>query len=215
MGCVYKLDFPNGKSYIGFTRKTAAERFKQHIRHTRDSRYRRVTEAFIECNPADIKVTTLLIADDIDYLWMMEIRLIAAFNTLEPNGYNVSLGGAGIGKWSPEMRSRMVESFKRSWERDYDKRSATLGKQIAAMTAARGDRSIEGPRRKKISGTMKVKEIALGSNNNMAILDEERVRDIKRRLPFTSRRELAERNGVSRSLIGLISQGKRWGHVQI
>lgn len=31
MGCLYKIDFVSGKSYIGITRRTADARFAEHV----------------------------------------------------------------------------------------------------------------------------------------------------------------------------------------
>ena len=61
----------------------------------------------------------------------------------------------------------------------------------------------------------KIGESNAGSNNGMAKLNEDKVREIKHLLAACelTQQKIADTYGVSRSLIRGISQGKRWKHV--
>lgn len=54
-----------------------------------------------------------------------------------------------------------------------------------------------------------------GSNNAMAILTEEKVKEIKRRLKLESVKALAREFGVSPSTVYKIKSGKQWAHVKV
>lgn len=90
MGYLYKLTFPNGKEYIGVTRKTPMERFRGHRQAARAGNKCPVYKAWRALG--EPRVAVLAIVEDGD-LMAMEIRAIAAFGTLTPGGYNMTIGG--------------------------------------------------------------------------------------------------------------------------
>lgn len=90
MACLYQLTFPNGKKYIGITVKTAEKRAQGHRTVARSGGKAAVSEAIRKYEKFECK--TLVIAD-IDYLKGLEVKVIASFGTLAPNGYNLSFGG--------------------------------------------------------------------------------------------------------------------------
>ena len=95
MGCVYKLEFPNGKHYVGITKHTALARFNAHVKHMLGGkRLCAVHSAIRKYGAGQVTVTTLLRGDD-DFIKYMEPRVIAAFGTKCPNGYNLTDGGEG------------------------------------------------------------------------------------------------------------------------
>ncbi|HLP97024.1 MAG TPA: GIY-YIG nuclease family protein [Sideroxyarcus sp.] len=110
MGCLYQLVFPDGKSYIGITSKTAKQRFKEHCLNSRNG----ITEypnyspeekaesdrkygfdnfgklpwltalggAIRKYGDGTIVVKTLVISNNIEYLKELEIKAIKQYRTL-------------------------------------------------------------------------------------------------------------------------------------
>lgn len=115
MGCLYKIDFPSGKSYIGITKKTAEERFEQHIREARDNpNNRQVLSALNKYGYKNCQIKTLAISDDIKYLYDIECKAIAAFNTKAPNGYNLTKGGEGVLGADSESEKIRIRKMKKT-----------------------------------------------------------------------------------------------------
>jgi len=140
MGELYKLDFPNGKSYIGITTKNAAERFKGHRRGARSQKKcALLARAWAKYGEPTLITLAVLEEDDLP---AAEIRAIKAYGTLHPGGYNMLEGGqispmkdpeiaARVGrklkgrkgsahmagkKLSDETKAKMSESHKKYWE---------------------------------------------------------------------------------------------------
>lgn len=117
MGCLYQLIFPNGKSYIGITNKTAKQRFGEHCRNSvagiteyqngslskkaiSDLQYgfdnfshlTRPTllgNAIREFGKDNVIVRTLVIANDMEFLKELEIKAIKRYRTLDSyDGYS-------------------------------------------------------------------------------------------------------------------------------
>ncbi len=107
MGCLYRLTFPNGKTYIGVTKMTAAARFTQHAKAaTKQRKGSLLSKAIIEFGAESVAVQTLVIADEGPYLKDLEIRAIKAFGTLKPSGLNSTTGGDGVFDPTGESESR-------------------------------------------------------------------------------------------------------------
>lgn len=114
MGCLYQLIFPNGKSYIGITNKTAQQRFKEHCRNSlkgiteypnyspsekaiSDQRYgldnfgrlpwlTLLGKAIREYGKENVIARTLVIANDMEFLNELEIKAIKRYRTLDSYG---------------------------------------------------------------------------------------------------------------------------------
>jgi hypothetical protein len=102
MGCLYILEFPNGKRYVGITKHTAEHRFiKGHLysRHL-------VGKALMKYGKESVVITTLFESDDWDELCALEVETIKCFNTLRPNGYNLTVGGDGVAGYTPTEAHR-------------------------------------------------------------------------------------------------------------
>lgn len=103
MGCLYRIDFPSGKSYIGITMKTAEHRFaKGHCKKKNGPSA--LGAAIRKYGAESASVQTLVIADDWKYLCDLEKKAIVAFNTKSPYGYNMTEGGDGVVDPSDEIR---------------------------------------------------------------------------------------------------------------
>lgn len=106
IGHLYRLDFPNGKYYIGVTKETPEFRFRQHVKMSRRPDAKAVHLAIAKYGIQDIDVRTLAIGE-LDYLYELEIRAIKSFNTKSPNGYNLTDGGDRVSGLSEETRLKM------------------------------------------------------------------------------------------------------------
>ena len=96
MGCLYQLTSPSGKAYIGITKKTASLRFAKHVEHALGKRENGVLySALRKYQPENFKIETLVMANDWLYLNELEAKVIAAFGTRHPAGYNMTDGGGG------------------------------------------------------------------------------------------------------------------------
>lgn len=107
MGELYKLDFASGKSYIGITEKTAAQRFKGHQTSFRLGATALVYRAWRKYG--EPKLTVLAVLEDCE-LSPSEIRAIAIFKTISPHGYNLSEGGHLAPSKHPEVAAKISKS---------------------------------------------------------------------------------------------------------
>lgn len=94
MGFIYKINFSNGKSYIGKTSKTVEFRYKQH----QDSSMRcdgksPALEAAMRIH--DVKNVETLVQCSDEQLNDYETKFIELFSTIAPGGYNLTVGGDG------------------------------------------------------------------------------------------------------------------------
>lgn len=118
MGCLYRLTSPSGKQYIGIAHGTAHARWLRHIRDAlKDGADFAISRAIRKYGPESFRVETLVIAER-PFLFELERRAIAKFQTKAPNGYNLSDGGesgAKGAKWSPEKRAKHSAQLRASW----------------------------------------------------------------------------------------------------
>lgn len=111
MGELYKLDFDNGKSYIGITTKTAVKRFKGHrvaVGYARAS-CTALYRAWQKYGEPTLTVLSVLENSD---LKEAEVRAISAYGTLSPDGYNLTTGGDLNTVLAKETRLRMSAAAK-------------------------------------------------------------------------------------------------------
>jgi group I intron endonuclease len=93
-GTLYKLTFPNGKSYIGITKHSIEHRIKIHIRASRSGRKLAIYNAIRKYGEDSFKVQVLAM-DNPDNLPMLEISAIKRYGTFGVGGYNLTAGGEG------------------------------------------------------------------------------------------------------------------------
>lgn len=119
MGALYRIQFPNGKSYIGITMKTAAERFARHCANLfdQDKADLALVRAMKKYGADRAVLTTLAICDDWGALCLMESRAIVAYGTKFPRGYNLTDGGEGLQGVVVDdgVRIRMANSARAAW----------------------------------------------------------------------------------------------------
>ena len=87
MGALYRITFPNGKSYIGITSKTAGQRLAVHSYEARRGTKLPLYHAMRKYGADCIALHTLALADDWQELCGMERAAIAEQHTRSPDGY--------------------------------------------------------------------------------------------------------------------------------
>lgn len=142
MGTLYRLDFANGKSYIGITTKAPEKRLEGHRRSTKYSDLA-VHRAWRKHGEPTMRVMAII--EDAD-LAATEIRAIAAYGTLVPNGYNLGPGGDMSPMLNPIVAAKvsatnkgMAAAFKgpHSKEAKAKQRAAKLGRKLTAEHRAK------------------------------------------------------------------------------
>ena len=107
MGALYRLDFSNGKSYIGITTKTAQKRFNGHRLRVSSG----VLDNTLMYNAwrkyGEPKLIILAILEN-HMLKETEIAAIKAYNTFAPNGYNTTPGGDFPPLLNPEIAKKLI-----------------------------------------------------------------------------------------------------------
>lgn len=97
MYVLYKITCSaNGKVYVGYTSKTAEERFGHHLRNARWKRKTALYDAIRAYGAEHFSVETILECETHADACRHEIRLISELNTLLPLGYNMTHGGDGV-----------------------------------------------------------------------------------------------------------------------
>ena len=135
---LYKLDFPNGKSYIGVTTTMLCERINKH--KTASS----LVGHGIRCH--GILKDRILVVGERQYILSLEKKAISKYKTLAPNGYNLSQGGEGFSSedvkslWNnPKIRERWIQNISISQKRRYQSREQ-YEKQLKILARARKKR---------------------------------------------------------------------------
>lgn len=96
MGCLYRLDFPNGKSYVGITKESSARRFARHVRNALGGQTTALANAIRKYGAQSVTVTPVIEVEDWELLCLAEQEAIAKWATQSPNGYNLTEGGEGV-----------------------------------------------------------------------------------------------------------------------
>ena len=108
MGIIYCLTSPSGKRYIGQTTRPLNTRISEHAKCPGSC-------ILLENAIKKYGIETFLIEcifDDLEneLLDEYEVKCVDIFDTMEPSGYNIRVGGASGSKHSVESKQRMRES---------------------------------------------------------------------------------------------------------
>jgi group I intron endonuclease len=123
----------NGKQYVGQSLGVK----KRFFRHRRAARLKLKREAFYLHNAIskhgedNFKFEVILYATDPDYLNLMEQKVIAGFNTIAPNGYNLDSGGNVNRTMSDVTRQKLCG--RTPWNKGMPKSEEAKRKQSLAM----------------------------------------------------------------------------------
>lgn len=94
---IYKISCAkNGKVYIGYTSKTIEERFNLHMLNARWRRRAALYDAIRTYGNDAFSVELLMECENHESACAEEIRFIAEYNSMLPNGYNMTRGGDGV-----------------------------------------------------------------------------------------------------------------------
>lgn len=107
MGYIYCLTFPNGKKYVGQTTRTVEKRIQKHKAPGNPCRL--VAKAYEKYGSFDVETLIEVNNNELNYY---EMYYIQHYDTLVPNGYNLTTGGEG-GIPSEATKDRMREAHSR------------------------------------------------------------------------------------------------------
>lgn len=120
MGCVYMAtNIKTNMSYIGKTIKSMNIRRKEHYRlsHTlKNTYFSRVLSSSLE---EDFEWVVLFSDNNERKLFSVERKMISYYNTVAPNGYNLTLGGEG-GTFPPELKKVLSIMWKNKYKNDME-----------------------------------------------------------------------------------------------
>ncbi|NJO48147.1 MAG: GIY-YIG nuclease family protein [Leptolyngbyaceae cyanobacterium RM2_2_4] len=107
---IYKItNLINSKSYVGQTICSLENRWAQH--NSKSSRCRAISNALRKYGKEKFTIEILVICNSLKELNEQESIFIKKFNTLAPNGYNLTSGGEGK-TFSEESRSKISNAKK-------------------------------------------------------------------------------------------------------
>ncbi|WP_373083806.1 GIY-YIG nuclease family protein [Zhongshania sp.] len=106
MGIVYKITFPNGKSYIGITEEGLSRRIKRHINYARSDKPYALSAAIRKYGEDSFGLEIIGSASTREELCRMEVEAIKKHKTMCPSGYNMTGGGDGSRGVSPNSETR-------------------------------------------------------------------------------------------------------------
>lgn len=109
MGLIYKFTFPNGKVYIGQTKKRAWKRW--HLHRVRANKCWYLARAIKKYGWDNIKKEVLVELPDA-LLDEYEVKFIALYGCVKPNGYNLTKGGDFNPMDSKTIRKRQLSKVR-------------------------------------------------------------------------------------------------------
>lgn len=130
----------NGKQYVGITRKTVDERFRQHLAEARWGNKRALLNAIRKYGEGAFCVREIASAENWKSLCEIERKLIVEMKTAVPFGYNMTAGGDGVEVLSPESIDRIKNSMKGRTHSDEARRKiglASKGRPKSSDTKAK------------------------------------------------------------------------------
>ena len=125
-GYIYKIQFPNGKNYIGLT-TSLERRTKQHKKCAKNGDIKLLYKALRKYDIVDsFELVEIDTAISFEELCEKEIGYILEYNSYDGYGYNMTRGGEGtIGYvYTEETRQQISDSLKK-----YAEENPTTGKE--------------------------------------------------------------------------------------
>jgi group I intron endonuclease len=109
-GSIYKITNKiNGKIYIGQTTKTIKQRWYEHL-YTNPTRKYILHKSMDKHGRDNFEIEELAVAFNAEELDRLEVQFINELNTLDPNGYNLELGGNKYKKLSQSIKDKIKDS---------------------------------------------------------------------------------------------------------
>lgn len=129
-GIIYKITcVPTGKEYIGQTTVSMEKRWKEHVRHSRQKNRknfcRYLANSIVKYGDKSFQIEILATAFSKTGLNEAEASLINTYNTSQPHGMNIDLGGRTV-KRSQETNSLISKSIKAKWQDPNYRKNITI-----------------------------------------------------------------------------------------
>jgi len=126
-GFIYKIQFPNGKHYIGITTTSLKQRQNQHKQCAKNGDTKCLYNALRKYKIVDtFELIEIDTADTLEELCEKEIRYIAEYNSyyMNGNGYNMTYGGEGTNGYvfTEEDNLKNSEAKKKYYEEHPEKK---------------------------------------------------------------------------------------------
>jgi group I intron endonuclease len=155
---IYKItNTVNNKSYIGQTVRTLRQRKNQHISESKRGKDTTcyIHNAIRKHGDVNFKFEIIDKCKNIDELNEKEIYHIEKYNTLKPNGYNLTEGGNGTTGYvfDDETKKRISESNKKSWKNKTPEQKKEQGDRIK-LFYVNNRSSLLGKKRPEITGDL-------------------------------------------------------------
>jgi len=206
--------------YIGQTKRKLGTRFSNHVTAAKKGSTSIIHSAIRQYGKEVFKIEVLQECQSIEESDQVETKWIAELNTINPNGYNIEMGGCrNRGHLSEETKAKLRDAAKHRPPGWYEKichaarnrgeswreklREASTGrkptaKQLAALEAGRQP-GIWRPSKK-------------GENNSNAILTWDKVSEIREMYATGnySQEQLGLQFGVKQITISVIVRYKTW-----
>ena len=134
-GSIYKIQFPNGKHYIGLTTTSIERRRNEHKICAKNGDTRCLYNALRKYNMVDtFELVEIDIADTLEELCEKEIGYIIEYNSyyMNENGYNMTHGGEGTNGYvfTEDDKQKMGKSQKKRFENPEElKKNSERGKK--------------------------------------------------------------------------------------
>jgi hypothetical protein len=115
-GSIYKIQFPNGKHYIGQTTCSLKKRQKEHKSCAKSDNTKVLYKALRKYNMVDtFELIEIDTADSLEELCEKEIVYILNYNShyIYGNGYNMTYGGEGANGYVPTEEDNIKNSERR------------------------------------------------------------------------------------------------------
>lgn len=103
----------NGKKYVGHTCQNLSDRWAQHVWNANEGKPFALPKAIAKYGRESFSIEELCSVPTLGGVYLAERFYISLLGTLVPNGYNLGLGGAGLGfgfKMSEEARQKMSKA---------------------------------------------------------------------------------------------------------
>ena len=185
MGCIYLIrNTVNGKCYIG---QTLYDAEKTRIRHhfTGKSKANLPLQRAIAKYGKDA-FTHEILHDSIipEFLDMLEIEAIAKYNTLSPNGYNLTTGG-GSSRPSDETRRKMSEAHT-------GEKNGFYGKKHSDETRRKMSKARKGKKGKKHPPETRRRISEANKGKKRSSESRQRISEATKKMSAETRRKLSE-----------------------
>jgi len=152
-GFIYKIEFPNGKHYIGLTTTSLKQRKQQHKLAAKRGANQYLYNALRKYDMEDtFELIEIDTADTHDELCELEIGYILMYNSYykDDGGYNMTFGGESFNGYihTEESKKKISEAKKK-----YHEENPEAGQKFAEYAKIRYENNPEA--KQKTSGAMK------------------------------------------------------------